>query len=130
MNTKIPDRYVKIILGALVVVFLSLCFLFEREYSRLYRLELVGQHHFFTSALSRRPLTSSDVGMIQVWMTFEYINVTFNIPKSFLESNLNITDTRYPQVSLSRYARGQKSDPNVVLTQVQNAVRGFLDAKK
>lgn len=130
MDTKIPDRYVKIILGILIGFFVLLCLLFVREYQRLNRLQLLGAHRFFSSSLIHKSLTSSDVSVIAPWMTFAYINTAFKIPNSFLQSTLAITDPRYPQISLAHYARTKNSASSALLIQVQDAVRGFLDAKK
>ncbi len=129
MNTNIPNRYVKTILGALIVIFLLLCLLFIREYDRLVRLQLLGSHRFFSRTLIHRPLTSTDVTMIQSWMTFDYINNTFHLPANFLETQLTITDAHYPYISLSKYARTNKINSVTFLGEVQDAVRSFLTAQ-
>ncbi len=48
---------------------------------------------------------TSSVIYIQSWMTFDYLNKVFHLPKTYLQTNLNIQDARYPNISIRQYAR-------------------------
>ena len=129
MNKKVPDHYVQIILGILVLIFLFLCFLLVRQYNHTARVELMSLYRSRISSLGH-PLTVSDLSLIQPWMTFDYINVTFKIPPDVFKSSLVITDSRYPRLSLSRYAKEASTTPEAVITEVQTIARNFLATKK
>ncbi|MDD4989115.1 MAG: hypothetical protein PHV42_01680 [Candidatus Pacebacteria bacterium] len=129
MNTSVPKRYVEIILGVLVVIFLFLCLLLVREYNYLKRQELMSLYHDRVLS-SSRPSLAADISLIQSWMTFDYINVTFKIPPDVLKSSLHITDAHYPRISLARYAKSIATSSPAFLLDVQNAVRDFLAQKK
>lgn len=130
MDTQVPDRTVKIVLGILIAAFLFLCLLFVQEYSRLARLQLVGMHRVTFSPLPRRPLTGADVQNIQSWMTFEYINAAFSLPAGSLQSKLHVSDPRYPRISLSRAAHEEGTSTALFVGTVENSVREILTSQK
>ena len=46
-------------------------------------------------------LNASEVGVIRPWMTFDYINRIFGLPKDYLKDQLQISDPHYPNSTLS-----------------------------
>lgn len=128
MKRFIDNRYIKIALAVLVFILIILFAMFIRDYQSLEQLRLTRPYHsWLLNAKSRRPLTTvSDVNSIESWMTFDYLNYLFNLPPSYLKSQLSITDTHYPRLSISQYARKQNFDPNAFLDSVKNALRPYL----
>jgi len=45
-------------------------------------------------------LEHTQSGMIRSWMTFKYINKVYNLPDDYLKKELNITDARYPNMTI------------------------------
>ena len=124
-------RAATIALVALFVVLVALCFLLFNEYRSLRQLQIADSRQFWASALQRRaPLTISDVESIQSWMTFDYLDKVFNMPPEYLKTALNLSDPRYPRISLSRYARYHGMDAVAFTTGVKNAVRDYVANKK
>jgi hypothetical protein len=69
--------------------------------------------------------TPADAGYIESWMTFDYVNVVFGLPPSYLSDALHVTDARYPHLSISRWAREEATTSPAMLGAVQSAVRGY-----
>ena len=76
----------------------------------------------------QRPITI-DPNAIAVWMTFDYLNTVFKLPPSYLKTALNITDPRYPRLTIRRFAGDQKTNAVIALTAVKAAVQAFLSVK-
>lgn len=62
---------------------------------------------------------------IQPWMTFSYLNFVFKLPVSYLQNTLHISDTRYPNIQISRYARMNHLNLSQFLNAVQQAVTNY-----
>lgn len=62
---------------------------------------------------------------IQAWMTFRYINFVFKLPETYLATSFRVTDPRYPDIQLARYARMNKINDMQFLLEVQQAVAAF-----
>lgn len=90
----------------------------------LYKLE-----NIFSRRLNQ-PIASKDISLVRYWMTFDYINRVFDLPPEYLATALNVSDPRYPYVTLTHYARGEKISPNRLLNEVQAAVFNYLSLKK
>lgn len=63
------------------------------------------------------------VDNIRDWMTFKYINHSFNLPLEYLKSNLNITNKKYPDITISKWAKESKQDKNVLLEQIKKLIQ-------
>jgi hypothetical protein len=117
-------RFVTYALIILTGALIYLCVSFYREFSQLPRLQIPANRLGWIFPFRRRlPLAQSDVSMIQSWMTFDYINRVFNIPADYLRTALHVSDSAYPRIPLSRYAKNHAVDPAAFLDQVKNAVR-------
>ena len=112
-----------ILLAALVLLVVS----FTRDARRL---RTNGVFNYPTSGMrfrmSTRSATISDVGSIATWMTFGYINKSFNIPDSYIKETLDVSDHSYPNVTISRVAKEKGALPNDYLEVVKNAVSARL----
>lgn len=62
---------------------------------------------------------------IQSWMTFAYINFVFKLPTSYLQGTLHISDPRYPNVQIRRYARDTNLDELQLTISVQHVVSAY-----
>jgi len=116
-----------------VVVMIGLNLIFPKpnsklalQYSSLRRLPLSQN----IGSLLDRPLTVRDVNAIQYWMTFDYLNKIFNLPPNYLQGALNISDKRYPFLTLARYAREDRLNAALVLSEVQAAIIDYLTVPK
>jgi hypothetical protein len=58
-------------------------------------------------------------------MTFDYIDRAFALPAQYLQSSLNITDSRYPRLTIAEYAQDAKTSQSATLMSVQNAIRSY-----
>ena len=76
--------------------------------------------------LSAGPRISPE--QIRGWMTFRYIDLAFNLPSGYLRGALNITDKRYPNLSIDALARAQKTDARLLLQKVIAAVNNFSNS--
>lgn len=121
------NRYVKIVLVALIALLVVLCALFLQQYFALRKAETLNfRRLWFVGMHTGVPLSAGDVGSIRSWMTFDYVDKAFNLPSSTLETSLRIADPRYPHLTILRYAARERIDPNSFLGEVQNAVRDAL----
>lgn len=76
-----------------------------------------------------RPSALPAPSTIDSWMTFDYLNKIFNLPPDYLKTSLNITDSRYPFLTISRLAREQKQNTTGTLSIVEQAISNHLIGK-
>ncbi len=93
------------------------------------RLPLVPRrppHGFFNLFSPNRaaPTTTTDINNIQTWMTFDYLNKTFKLPPSLLQTQLGITDQRYPDISIRHFTAETRRNSDQVLKQIQQSISG------
>ena len=93
--------------------------------------ELKNNQHLawqnYISIYHPKPVLVADISS---WMTFDYINHLFAIPPQYLQTNLTITDVRYPRLTISGYGRDKNLSPTDSLANVQNAVKMFFAPKQ
>ena len=63
-----------------------------------------------------RPLT---VDNIESWMTFGFLNRSFNLPPEYLKNALGITDSKYPTITLNRWAKESSIKPADLLEETK-----------
>lgn len=68
----------------------------------------------------------SNPNQIQVWMTFSYVNRIFNLPADYLSTALALQDSRYPNITISQYAKTKNLNDADFLKQVQDSVNQYL----
>jgi hypothetical protein len=124
--------YIKYALIFLGIVLVILMFFLVREIVYIKRSEDINIRKIqFSSFLkSHGPMTVNDAGIIAPWMTFDYINRLFKLPPEFLKTSLVVTDSRYPQISISGYARSEGMNATVFIGEVQSDLRDYLINKK
>jgi len=80
-------------------------------------LQTVRHHQLMTQPRENIPVTS-----IKAWMTFDYLNVVFQLNPSYLQSKLGITDPHYPNVRIDSYARRHDINPLTLLQNIQQLI--------
>jgi hypothetical protein len=118
-----------ILLFALTVVLLGRSIVQDRMNG-----QLIEQHrareimNYVVPRPDHRPAPTSTAVYVQPWMTFDYVNKVFGLPASHLKDALNVRDPRYPNVSISHYAKSIGANPADVANEVNTAVRSALTA--
>jgi hypothetical protein len=117
-------RWILIGLAALLVILLVSLF---AQYESLRQAEIISAHEFQRSQILERhaPLAPSEASVVRLWMTFDYVNKIFALPPDYLKTQLNVSDSHYPRLTIGEYAESVKVDQTTALTQVQNAVRNY-----
>ncbi len=88
----------------------------------IYRSSDEYTHRYGTSFQQNEQIAPSE---IQQWMTFAYINFIFKLPANYLQDTLHLSDERYPNIQIIRYAHKNRLDVSRVLTNVQQAVAAY-----
>lgn len=123
------NQYIKIVLVLLGLVLVVLFVLLVRQYLALRRENLINQRELSLSTFVQKhgPLDASEVGVIHSRMTFDYINRIFGLPKDYLATQLNISDPRYPDITLSEYSSANMVDSAQTVRNVQSAVAHYFN---
>lgn len=69
-----------------------------------------------------------DVSKIQNWMTFDYINRSFSLPQDYLKNEFNITDIKYPRITLTKEALNKKENIDIFSAEIKNVVQKYIDS--
>jgi len=126
MEEAKTEKYLMIGIVALAIVFLALCgYLVYKSESVIKSENIQAQVHIISLERKRGPLPTSNASIIESWMTFDYVNYTFGLPSTYLKSQLNITDKRYPKVTLEEYAEDYATSTDGLLGSVQSAVKNY-----
>jgi hypothetical protein len=115
---------VKIALGVAVAAVVILSALLYQQYRHIQRLDYISAHRqsLFKSLHGSGPLTATDASSTQVWMTLNYINRAFSLPSTYLQSNLAVSDSRYPNMTVEEYAKDTGLSTVAALLKVQSAI--------
>lgn len=121
-------------LASLLVVLMFLFFwLLWSSFQTVHQMGLRQQRVSLIQLLNQRQtlhqVSASDIASIDSWMTFQYINVVFNLPTTYLSTNLPIVDSHYPNLTLSKYIKTKQLDKTVFINKVKQAVGDYLKAK-
>jgi hypothetical protein len=124
--------FLKIALGVAVLAIITLTVLLFQQYQHIERLGYVSVHRqsLLRSLHGSGPLTAADASSTAAWMTFGYINRAFVLPSSYLETNLNIIDTRYPRMTIIEYGNDAGISQAAALSRVQNAISTYFPANQ
>ena len=135
-----PSRshwYTKAAIVILLIVLVILCVFLVRQYDIIVRQGTISSERtHFADLVRQHPLTAADAGLIQPWMTFNYIAVSYRVPISYLTITADLASTTpgYPNITLNHYAKLRTAsvesfDPNAspeeVVKNVQDAVRSY-----
>ncbi len=130
MKKHIPKRYLYIVyasIAILVAILVYLAFLLAMQYRYLAREQLVhGKHVQIANFRKQHVLTIKDLSLIESWMTFDYITVAFKVPATVLKESLNIDDSRFPRITIFRYARSHGLNESEFTLRVMEAVGKYL----
>ena len=129
MNTRKAHEYALAVLVVLGIVLIYLCFLLARQYRQIHALNTEHTQLFHLAHRQQTPLTAQDVNNIAPWMTFDFITRIFHLPSAYLQNALQITDVKYPNISLGTYARAHAIDSASFLAHVQAEVAAYLNAQ-
>jgi len=122
----------KIALGIAILAIIILSILLIQQYRNIQNLNYISMHRqsFLRSLHGSGQLTSANASSTQSWMTFDYINRAFALPPTYLETAIGITDSRYPRLTISGYAKDAGLSDAAALAKVQDAIRGYSGAKQ
>ena len=129
MNISKAHKYVLAVMVILLAVLVYLCFLLVHEYKDIRATEVSRGHSFQLAHRTVRTLTAADTKNITSWMTFDFINRVFHVPADYLQNTLQITDIKYPGISLGVYARNHALDEVTFMGQVQTEVAAYLNSQ-
>jgi hypothetical protein len=120
-------RYALIIFAAILVVLLIVLFL---QYQALRRQQLIDTHQLRSTLFLEHhaPLPTSDATIIRPWMTFDYLNKLFALSPNYLKTQLNISASSYPRLTISGYASAAHLDATTFLIEVEHAVRDYASS--
>ena len=123
------------LIGIATLIFCFSSFSFVRNYHKLskegaikYRplSETESRNFGMASTFMKETASSTNIGLIRNWMTFDYINRLFNIPPSYFETKLNVTSTNYPRITIKSVAKQNNADQSDFILHIQNLVREYL----
>jgi len=129
-NSKIVILIVQLSLGIFLIIMLAVLLV-----STIATVTSVHRYDALNPRLSLRRLfirhnqpgqpPITDINNLAPWMTFRYINTVFSLPINYLRDQLKITDPRYPDISLSKYANNQKLNQLTLIDEVKKIVSSF-----
>jgi len=67
---------------------------------------------------------------IRSWMTFRYLNLVFHLPTNYLQASLNITDRRYPNLSIATLAKAQTTSSQMLLAKIVELIKAYPSTVK
>ncbi len=65
------------------------------------------------------------VNVIQPWMTFDYVNVVYNVPSSYLKNILGINNPKYPNIRIDRYAKAVNMNQALLLQTIRQYISSY-----
>lgn len=129
MTPKRSNLYVKIAVVILVMVLVVLCVLLVRQYRIAARQGVISTERVnFANFVHHHTLSAADTGLIESWMTFDYVSISFKVPTSYFMTALGVSSStsRYPNITLGHYARIIATSSEAVTESVRSAVRNYL----
>ena len=122
-------NYILIAILIVLAVLVFSIFSFAQDFSRLRRNGVFVYHGSPRTfhLLGKKPATISDVNFLAGWMTFNYINKTFNILPDYLKTQLSISDKAYPNITVSKMAKEQGTTTGAYLEEVKGLVRVYFE---
>jgi len=126
--SKKAHHILKVALGVALAAIVILSILLIRQYQHVRRMGYVGRYQsLFSSLHGSGPLTAAYASSTEAWMTFDYINRAFAMPPQYLKTTLEITDSRYPRLTIAKYAQSVGLSQAVATQKVQDAIRAFFN---
>lgn len=66
-----------------------------------------------------------ETNLIRDWMTFSFINHAYGLPSEYLQSQLNISDKKYPDVTINSWAKQSQQDAIKIIKGIQTLIRDY-----
>jgi hypothetical protein len=128
MKNPFPDN--KKILNKLgLIVLILLCMFsfvwFIGTYNTLHRSGELIADYSIRKGHPTRLSHSVSVNSINTWMTFDYINVIFKLPKNYLQTTFNITDPRYPNIRVGNYIKQHNLNLREFMNSLELAITNY-----
>ena len=120
MNKKL----IKSILSFIIIFLSVLVIIFFNELIEISTKKYTDHRLPHKSQILR--LGPNDIGLIEYWMTFDYINHVFGLPEDYIKQELQISDPKYPRISIRKYARENKETESSAVEQIRNLVRVYF----
>lgn len=107
-----------------VVAFLLTIFFLARAFFNFKR-------HSFSSSpnyhdFHKRKLKTAE---IESWMTFDFLNKAFGLPPEYLKNQLDISDKKYPDLTIDNLVKNTSENSGVVLLKVKKLIEDFQNPK-
>lgn len=125
---KLKEYQKNILKRIVVIVLIFLCFFslvsfiaIFKEYSKSGQLSI----EYTINGKPTKRYHPININNIKPWMTFNYLNVVFKLPPDYLKNTLNITDIRYPNISINTYIRHHNLSPQVFLYEIEKAITNY-----
>jgi|SRR5271168_2770864 len=129
MTHKDSNFFIKILLAFLVILLIILCVFLVRQY-RIgeERKAISTERAHFANLVDNHSLNTADVDLIEPWMTFNYISISFKVPNSYFTTALDISTStpHYPNITLGHYARLTATSSAVLTETIRSAVQNYL----
>jgi hypothetical protein len=114
------------VLVVLALILIWLFILLFQQYNSLRRERILNERAIWMAFASRHtPLPPTEATVIQPWMTFDYINRLFALPRDYLQIALKIKNPHYPQIPLYHYAATQHINSLLFTDEVRNLVQNY-----
>jgi hypothetical protein len=110
----------KVLLGLLAMLLLIVLWLFVQ--SLRYAIHTIHHRSELYRAQQLRSAHALAPEDVQTWMTFDYVNRVFGLPKEYLQQNLAIEEKGYPSIQIGRYAKQQHLDKEQLLSSIRNLI--------
>jgi hypothetical protein len=117
------DRGIRIAIVALLLLLVILCGLLSWQVWLVSRSMPHGHSHF-SQLHGTAPAT--DPSVIQSWMTFDYVGHIFRLQPDYLKTAVDITDARYPRLTIIEAAEASHQSVDTYLALVRDAVQRQL----
>lgn len=66
---------------------------------------------------------------IESWMTFDFLNKAFGLPPEYLKNQLDISDKKYPHLTVDNLAKNTGENSGAVLSKVKKLIEDFQNTK-
>ncbi|MFA6999778.1 MAG: hypothetical protein WC241_01545 [Candidatus Paceibacterota bacterium] len=129
---KLKEHQKKILKRIAVVVLVSLCFFSLVSFITIFKQYSKSGQLGIEYKINGKPTPRYhpvNINSIKPWMTFNYLNVVFKLPPDYLKNTLNITDIRYPNISINTYIKHHNLPPQIFLYDIEKAITNYLYKK-
>lgn len=107
-----------------IVIAVTVFFLGVFLLTHIYR-DLRRQGIFFRPISQNLHRKKIAVAEIQTWMTFDFLNKSFGLAPSYLKDGLTITNKRYPNITIDRWAKDTHESPSALLDRINKLISDF-----